>query len=822
MRFLQRHDKTALIWRNETVSYDQLLSRIGAFAQEFSVETGDRVVIFSENRLEWMYAFYAVWQRGGIPVPVDAMSAADEVAHILRDAKPTMALFSEDTRAVFEEAMAQVETKPAACTLSELADKAKGNEIAPEPMPEADPDRTAVIIYTSGTTGSPKGVMLSFGNLESNVRSVSVDVPIFQASDRVLVLLPLHHILPLQGTMLMPLSLGATSIFSPSIASEDIIATLQKHGITLIIGVPRLFTLIRNGIKGKINQSRIAKLLFATAEKVNSLKFSRLLFGSVQRKFGGHVRYMPCGGAAIDEDVIRDFRTLGFEILCGYGMSETAPMISFTRPNSHRAHSAGQIMPANEVRIVDGEITMRGANMMQGYFQRPEETAETIRDGWLHTGDLGHVDEDGYIFITGRKKELIVLPNGKNINPAEIEAKLVAMSPAVAEAGVVMHNGTLQVLLLPDFAQLKAEGVLNIEEYLRWHVVDKYNRKATPYKRLLKLTIVKEPLPKTRLGKIKRHEMDLLMADQNRRDQAPVEEPDTEQYRAIRDYLAIQAKQPVRPDDHLEIDLALDSLDKVALQTFLESAFGVSFSEEDLIECSTPAKLAERVAEQSTSLATTAVKWGEILREKVTVTLPKSGFLHVWINRAARLFLHTYFRLRGKGLENLPDGPCILAPNHQSFMDGLLVTTFLGKHTLRRTYFYAKAEHIRRWWLKLLARTNNVIVTDINRNLKESLQKLAAALKEGRNVIIFPEGTRSRDGQLGDFKKTFAILGRELNVPIVPIAIKGAYEAMPAGRWLPKPFRHIDVTFLPPVYPGDETYDALAERVQAQVAGQLG
>jgi long-chain acyl-CoA synthetase len=822
MRFLQRHDKTALIWQEESVSYDQLLSRIAAFASSLRVEAGDRVVIFSENRLEWAYAFYAIWLRGGIAVPVDAMSAADEVAHILRDAGPTAAFHSEGTRAVFEEALAQVETKPTVLTLDELADSARETTLPPEPLPEVDPDATAVIIYTSGTTGSPKGVMLSFGNLESNVRSVSQDVPIFRSDDRVLVLLPLHHILPLQGTLLMPLSLGATSIFSPSIASEDIIATLQKHSITLIIGVPRLFTLIRNGIKGKISQSKIATLLFGLAEKVDSLRFSRFVFRSVQKKFGGQVRYMPCGGAAIDEDVIRDFRTLGFEILCGYGMSETAPMISFTRPHAHRVGAAGQIMPANEVRIVDGEITVRGANVMQGYFARPEETAEAFTDGWLHTGDLGHVDDDGYIFITGRKKELIVLPNGKNINPAEIETKLVAMSPAVAEAGVVMHNGTLQVLLLPNFAVLKEEGVLNIEEYLRWHVIDKYNRKATPYKRLLKLNIVKEPLPKTRLGKIKRHEMDRLMKDHTRRDDAPVAEPDTEQYRAIRDYLAAEAKQPVRPDDHLEIDLALDSLQKVALQTFLESAFGVTFTEEELIECSTPAKLAARVAEQSTSLTATAVKWGEILREKVSVTLPRSGFTHIWINRAARLFLRTYFRVRGRGLENLPDGPCILAPNHQSFMDGLLVSTFLGKSTLKRTYFYAKADHIRRWWLKLLARTNNVIVTDINRNLKESLQKLAAALKEGRNVIIFPEGTRSRDGSLGDFKKTFAILGRELNVPIVPVAIKGAYEAMPTGRWIPKPFRRIDVTFLPPIYPTDETYDDLAERVQAQVAGQLG
>ncbi|MDX9980757.1 MAG: AMP-binding protein [Lentisphaeria bacterium] len=818
MRFLERHDKTALIWQDRAYSYDQLLAQVGAFARQLPAAPGDRVVIFAENRSEWAFAFYAVWRLGAIAVPVDALSSADEVAHILRDAEPSVACFSETTRAIFAEALELVEKKPVAFTLEELATAAP---VEPEALPEADPDATAVIIYTSGTTGTPKGVMLSFGNLESNLRSVSEDVPIYQSTDRVLVLLPLHHILPLQGTLVMPLSLGGTSVFSPSVASEDIIATLQKHAVTLIIGVPRLYTLIRNGIKGKINQSKVAKLLFALAEKVDSLAFSRLLFGSVQRKFGGHVRYMPCGGAALDEDVIRDFRTLGFEILCGYGMSETAPMISFTRPDAHRPGAAGQIMPANEVRILDGEITVRGANVMQGYFRRPDETAEAVRDGWLHTGDLGHVDADGFIFITGRKKELIVLPSGKNVNPAEIEAKLAAMSPAVAEAGVIMCQDALQLLVLPDFAFLKQEGVLNIEEYLRWHVVDKYNRKASPYKRLRKLSVVREPLPKTRLGKLKRHELDRLVADQSR-ERAPVAEPDSDAYRAIRDYLAAQAKQPVHPGDHLEIDLALDSLDKVALQTFLESAFGMVFTEQDLIDCPTPAKLAERVDAQGASLTSTVVKWGEILREKVNVTLPRSGLAHVWINRIGRLFLHCCFRLRGQGVENLPEGPCILAPNHQSYLDGLLVTSFLGKDTLKKTYFYAKSEHIRRGWLKFLARTNNVIVTDINRNLKESLQKLAAVLKDGRKVIIFPEGTRSRDGQLGEFKRTFAILGRELNVPIVPVVIRGAYEAMPAGRWLPRMFRPIEVTFLPPVQPGQESYDELAERVQTAVAGKLG
>jgi long-chain acyl-CoA synthetase len=695
----------------------------------------------------------------------------------------------------------------------------QGDEI-PE-FTDSDPDSTAVIIYTSGTTGSPKGVMLSFRNLHSNLRSVSEDVPIYRADDRVLILLPLHHILPLQGTLIMPLSLGATVVFCPSLSADDITATLQAHEITLVIGVPRLYTMIRNGIRGRIAQSRIATLLFRIAERLDSPAVSRRLFASVHRKFGGHVRYMCCGGAALDEDVIRDFRTLGFEILMGYGMSETAPMISFTRPGTHRAQAAGQVMPANEVRIVDNEITVRGENVMQGYFSRPEETAAVLGDdGWLRTGDLGHVDAEGYVFITGRRKELIVLPNGKNISPSEVESRLESLSPAVAEAAVLQFKGTLMAVIHPDFAFLRREGILNIEEYLRREVIERCNQKASPHKRLIQLSIQPEPLPRTRLGKLRRHELpDLVQAARRAPGKTP--EPSCPEYAIIRDFLRSTANQDVYPDDHLEIDLGLDSLDKVSLQTFLESSFGVSFSEADLVTHSTPAALAERVGAERTRLGSEGVGWGEILRQRVNVRLPRSGLAHVWLNRAARILLRCCFRIRGGGLENLPDGPCILAPNHQSFLDGLLVTTFLHSAQLRKTFLYAKAEHVRSRWLRFLARTNNVIVMDIHRNVRESLQKLAEALHNGCSVIIFPEGTRSRDGRLGPFKKTFAILGCELGVPIIPVAIDGAYEAMPAGRLFPRPFRRIRVTFLPPVYPEERSYAAVAECVSAAVAQEL-
>ena len=481
-------------------------------------------------------------------------------------------------------------------------------------------------------------------------------------------------------------------------------------------------------------------------------------------------------------------------------------------------------MKINEIRIVDDEITVRGENVMQGYYKRPEETSDILKNGWLHTGDLGYVDEDGHIFITGRRKEIIVLSNGKNVNPEEIEKKLPAYSDLIEDVAVLLSDENLHALVLPNMEEITRQGIHQIEETLRWNVIDKYNRKCTPYKRIGKFTIVREPFPRTRLGKLKRHELPQLLEKPDRSAlQDKQAEPDTREYLIIRDYLAERTGSPVYPMDHLGIDLGLDSLEKVSLQYFIKTTFGCELSDEDIVTHPTVENLAGLVSRSKKHvLDISAVHWGEVLREKTHFELPRTWFTMGWINHAARLLLRSYFRIKGRGMENLPEGPFILAPNHQSFLDGLLVSIFIKNRIMKKTYFYAKAEHVRMKWVKFLAGTNNVIVLDLNKNLKESIQVLAGALKKGRNIIIFPEGTRTNDGSLGTFKETFAILGRELNVPIVPVAIAGAFEALPTGRAIPMPFRPIEVTFLPPVHPGDQSYASLAAKVGDAVARQVG
>ncbi|MBK7631067.1 MAG: AMP-binding protein [Ignavibacteriales bacterium] len=813
--FLKNYNKTAMILKDQKIDYNELIQNVNSFATLLPSVNLSKVAIFSENRFEWIYAFYSVWMKKAVAVPIDFMSSAEDVTFILNDCKPEVIFYSNTTKEVCEKSIAKLNYKIETINLDEIKIKSANASVT---FSDPNTNETAVIIYTSGTTGSPKGVMLSYDNLLVNIEAVTTDVQIFKTEDRVMILLPLHHIFPLVGTMIAPLSVGGTVVFSPSMASEDIMATLQ-HGITIIIGVPRLYNLIRKGIKDKINKSGIAKLLFKLAEKKNSLSFSRKIFGSVQRKFGGKVKYMVCGGAAFDKEVCKDYLTLGFEVLEGFGMTECAPMITFTRPGKVLPGSAGQPLKTNEVKVIDGEIVNRGRNVMQGYYNRPEETAAILKDGWLYTGDLGHLDDDNRIFITGRKKEIIILSNGKNINPEEIENKILSYSDVITEIGVFEKSDMLHAVIYPDYQKAKTLGIENVEEMLKWDVIDKYNQTVTPYKKVMKFSLVKEPLPRTRLLKLKRFLLPKLETISKEKLES-ITEPTFQEYILLKDFLQQQKDITVHPSDHIEIDLGLDSLDKVNLGVYLESNFGIKLSEAELVAFPNIIKIAENIRDKKTKLSVEAIDWGQIFKEQLDLDLPKSWFTHNFMKNSAKVFLKLYFRLKGEGLENIPNGPFILAPNHQSFFDGLFVAVFLKNKLMKQTYFYAKEKHVKNKILKFAAAKNNVIVMDLT-DLKTSLQKMAEVLKRGKNIIIFPEGTRTQSGKIGDFKKTFAILSRELNVPIVPVAINGAFDALPRGTHFPKPWKKINVKFLKPIMPENHSYDSLTDAVQTKVTENL-
>ncbi|MCU0370970.1 MAG: AMP-binding protein, partial [Bacteroidales bacterium] len=450
-------------------------------------------------------------------------------------------------------------------------------------------------MFTSGTTGSPKGVMLSFANLLANIRAVTEEVKIFNSERPVLMLLPLHHIFPLAGSMMAPLSAGGSIVMSPSMQSSDILETLKNNQVKIMIGVPRLYELLYKGIKAKIDAKAIGRLFYQIVKLSRSRWLARKIFKKVHRGLGGHLEIMVAGGAALNKDAGHFFQVLGFEVLEGYGMTESAPMITFPRPGHAIIGTTGQALPGLKVEIRDGEIVAKGPNIMQGYYNRPEETADVLKDGWLYTGDLGEIDHKGYLRITGRKKEIIVLPNGKNINPAELESRLEKSIPGVKEAGVFLYHDNLHAVILPDYNFLEAGGVENPEQYFREQVMPGFNRELTSYKRIMQFTLVKEELPRTRLGKIQRFKLQDLIGVKAAKDQKSYAGAVSEEYLAVKSFIESQVDMTVSPDDHLEFDIALDSLGKLSLIDFIEKTFGVKIEEENLLKFASVKSLVEYI-----------------------------------------------------------------------------------------------------------------------------------------------------------------------------------------------------------------------------------
>lgn len=817
IKFIERSDRDAIVGVNIRYSYNSLLKNIKAYSELLNEVPEQNIVIFSENRVEWIFALYASWKKNASIIPIDILSTQEEVDYIFSDCIPGVVFCSRDKAGIVYHAVKNTGQNPKILIFEDLVIKTE--PIVPEDFVVTDKEKTILILYTSGTTGKPKGVMLTYQNLLTNLTAVCNDVPIYTAEDRVMMLLPLHHILPLVGTIVAPLYSKSTIIMNTSLAAENLISTLQQFQVTIMIGVPRLYQLIYKGLREKIRKNLLARLLLWVSQKIHSISFSRKLFSMVHKKFGGSIKYLVSGGAPIDPAIVQFFVDLGFEVLEGYGMTETAPMITFTRPGRIKPGVPGQLLPGIRIKFIDNEIVVSGANVMKGYYNKPEETAKVLNNGWLHTGDLGFMDAEGYIHITGRKKEIIVLPNGKNINPEEVERTIIIQSPVIKETGVFLKDGVLQCIIVPDFKKLNENGITNVEEYIRWNVIEKANRSLSSYKKILNLHIVPDELPKTRLGKIKRFQLPDMVTEKKK---ASINEPKFREYKVLKKFLEDETQKTVYPEDHLELDLSIDSLGRVSLSAFIETAFGVEIPENTFSDFQSVSKLAEYLHAKKTRLSFEGISWSQILKEKVHLNLSKPVFPHTLVKPFIKMVLRTFMRIKAQGMENLPDHPCIIAPNHQSILDGFLIVSLFKRKFMNETYVYAKEKHFRNPILKYLANKNNVILVDVNKDLKRSIQKLAEVLKKGKNLLIFPEGTRTLTGKLGDFKHTFAILSQELNIPVVPVAIKDSYKILPAGSRFPRLFKTVYVEFLQPVNPENHTYESLKHLVYNKVAKYLG
>ena len=809
MKFVKDYNKTAIIYDGKEISYKEAIVKSKIFSQEFPIENEDKVIIFMENRPELLYSFLGTWDKSGTCVCLDASLSGEELVYYINDSDSKYIYTSKGNLPKVQKALEISRKTLGIAVVDEIEDKEFDGELV---INAPAPENVALMLYTSGTTGNPKGVMLKFDNILINVEGLD-KYNMFVQEDIVLALLPMHHIFPLLGSGVIPLAKGATIVFLKEMSSQAMVDAFQKYKVTMMIGVPRLWEMLHQKIMEKINASKVTKGIFKLAEKIDNISFSKKIFKKVHDNFGGNLRFFVSGGSKLDPKIARDFLTLGIKICEGYGMTETAPMISFTPLNEIMPGSAGKILPGIEVKIADdGEIIARGRNVMKGYYKRPEATAETIdKDGWIHTGDLGEIKND-YLYVTGRKKEMIVLSNGKNINPIEIEQWIMGKTNLIQEIVVAEIDSVLTAVIYPNFQKISEEKVTNIKETLKWGVIDSYNGKAPNYKKILDIRIVQEEMPKTKIGKIRRFMIPEMLKGKDN-ENIVIEEPKFEEYTMLKDYLVKVKKKPVTPFAHIELDLGMDSLDMVELLTYLESTFGIKASEELIIENSTVEKLAVYIKENRGENKVEEVNWNEYLNKDIDVELPKSNIVTKIGKAILWIVFKLYIRVKKEGTENITTDPVIYAGNHQSFLDAFLFNHVVPTNVLNNVYYLAKVKHFSKGYMKTLGENSNVILVDINKNLGEVLQTLAMVLRSGKSVAIFPEGARTRDGKMLEFKKAFAILAKELNIPIVPFGIKGAFEAFPSNSKFPKS-SNVEIRFFERIEPKDMSYEEIVEKTR--------
>ena len=820
MRWLEYAEKDALICGKRHISYKQLVGLVSQACRLMppSCRRGERVAILAANTPEWAVALYAIWNIHAIAVPIDFMSTPEEIAYILDDCTPVAVWCDDGTEEKLKQAIPLMSgSAPAVLNLSSLK-SLEAEEIHEDGIGESDDEEIALIIYTSGTTGNPKGVMLTFGNILANTTACSVQTKVYISDDRVLVVLPLHHAYPLIGSLVLPISIGATSVFTEELNANAILSALQDHQCTFIIGVPRLLELFRNSIMSKINASFVARLLYRICSACRSLALSRLIFGKVQRTFGGHIRYISCGGAAADPQVTHDFYTFGFEVLEGYGMTETAPMISFTPPLHPKFGSPGKPIPCNTVKISDcGEVLVRGTNVMKGYYNRSEETAQVLdSEGWLHTGDVGYIDDDGYLFLTGRSKELIILGNGKNINPSELEQHLMELDKGLCSECAVTDDGRqLVAIVVPDMKAISEKGIVNIRETVMDQLIEPYNELEPSYKRIGRLELWNNPLPRTRLGKLRRHIIRKQLEENGQpassadAEAAPL--PDTEEYRLVCKCLESLAGRNVKPDEHFELELGLDSLAKMTLLSSLGKDLGREIPVTMLAQHPTARSLAE-------ALAAMPSEQMENRKPAAPIVLPKTACTHGIYRHLFSMLLHSFSKVVVEGRDNIPQGACLFAPNHQSFLDPFYLAAVMDGERYRNTFFYTISKFINGGQVAKFARRHNMVAMEINGDIRQSLALLQKALEEGKSVVVFPEGTRSMDGSMGEFKTSFAQLALDAHAPIIPVAIDGAFDILPRNRRMPAFGKAVSIRFLTPINPQfTDTSKSLTEKTKAAI-----
>ena len=818
------------------VSYADLVGQVQAGAgmlRELGCRPGDRVALFAANSPQWCAGYLAIHWAGMTVVPLDAGFTEREASNICALVEPAAALCDADHEGLLPRRVRR------RMRVDEWSFDCEAAAVEPARLAAGQP---LSIIFTSGTTGEPKGVMLSEDNICSNVR-VCMEGGYLRPDDRVLLMLPLHHVYACTVVFLSTVCHGGCLVLPLSLKGEDLAGAVQDHGVTVFPTVPQVLGLLRKKIYSGIEAaSRAQRLALSVLAGLNrglrllGLNASHVLLRSVHASFP-RLRLFACGGARLEPDVLKDLRRLGFTVIEAYGLTETSPLVTMNSVRKQVPGSVGEAIPGVEIRldrsdpvIEAGEVCVRGPNVMTGYYRNPQATAHAIQDGWFHTGDLGVVDRKGNLFLTGRAKELIVLPSGKNIYPEELE-KHYAQSEAIDEVCVLSLPGreggqeNLTAVVHPNMAYFRRYKAGNLLQDVKY-VIEDSARQLPSYQRVTRVELAPEPLPRTRLGKLKRHQVRQGLDERLSGSPRPGEakEPETTDDPLLQFVMdALELSSPPAARSNLETDLGLDSLSKLELLAAFEGRFGVKISDDDATGIMMIEDLRPLMGEggdagpgaASAPFLALDQDPEPPLHEHVDVgEAPWGAALRLGSYGLARLMLRELFRLRVEGLEHLPaSGPFIVGPNHTSYADAIVMHAALPYGVSRRMFSLSLPQIFGSFPLSLIRRSARVILTGTHDTTSRSMQYCAKVLQAGFPLCIFPEGKRSADGTVDAPKRGVGMLAHMHRAPIVPVYIVGANDLL--SRSNPGVcLTTIRVQFLPAIDPSQPAEGILEEWIE--------
>jgi len=817
--------KPALIirpgFRTRTWTYRdlaELVPRVARTLADAGVMRGDRIVIWGVNRPEYGIAFLAALRIGAVLVPLDVNSLTEFARKIVQQTRATAAIVSAQTR---ERALA---LGVPLHDMEALPDRSRGN--APLPAADLEGDDLAEIVFTSGTTGDPKGAMLSHRNILSNAEAARQIFPI-GPKQRLLSFIPLSHMFEQLAGFWTLLLTGASVIYPTSRQPAVIRRTFKERRVSMILITPAAVRSILLGIQRQAEQQGKAELLAKLGRIARHLPMGlrRLLFTSVHRQFGGRFRYIVSGGAALDPALGEAWRDLGVDVLQGYGTTECSPAVAFNRLDKNRLGSVGVPVPGVDVRIAsDGEVVVRGPNVFKGYWENEEATRAVLdAEGWYHTGDLGEIDADGFLWLRGRKKDMIVLADGLKVYPEDIEETL-ASDPRVRAASSPLRPEIATVVgLEPPGEPVHVHAVFLLKDTdAVASIVRDANTRLSGSQQIRGWTVwPDEEFPTTPTQKVKKRivvERLLELARGERAAEVVAAGGPERQLTEVERLVAQVANVPpavVRPETQLSADLGMDSLARVDLLGVIEEELGAYIDDAAVMPSATVGDLERMVHEARDAKRDTGIfawplnplvrTFGLLLQEAI-----------VWP------LVTIFYRVRVRGREHLHeiDRPVFFAPNHCLHWDNGIILTAIPVGW--------------RWKLAIAAAADDVFGNKLNGfasavladafpmaregAIRHSLELLGARLDRNFSVLIYPEGKLTVGGPMQPFKAGTGLIAVEGRTPVVPMKLK--IKTMSVIDRVGWPLRgDVEVVFgAPLVFDAGTDTTAATRRIEAAVA----